>query len=601
MLKLAKVVALLLFMFLFSASFMFYCPTVSAETLTTEVLTANYTSLVYCTGINLNTVTTSATGTDVYNGDTFAVGRKISNPIVEYPPGVGNADYNIYRAAIQFDLTAIPLGSEIIDAYIGLYVEEDKSIVDYNITIRQGLPTYPHVPLVTADYNTALYDGNLGTENTVSVSEENYWNISFTEEGINVLIDNLGADLKLFLQSSRDLTIDANIINNFEYVVFGSLNAGSEYAPKLFVTYKVGEYTYTMHGPYLETGIVYDGSINVTASYDGAAPETFVFSGSGGEARTIYFTTDYPLVSLFWNITSTYDRQRSIVVNGDNAEFYLYVPDEDEVVYQVSVGITDFAGLSNGYIQIMRNINGVNRVVMQTPLDINSGMPFWIIYYAQYDIRLVSDQGVFTWNLPADGTVIKQFTITSDMVETEYTGQNVTVAIERPDAETVTVYYMDYSLETENVTTVIKHFERGDYVTDFIQTDLGYSQNFTWTDAQHSLSYIVTVYVVSDGDVKTWQTGLGYVVEAEFFYGFFELFGEFPFPATQLFGLFIGTLFFCIGNWRDTEAFVAIGVIVTATLAVIGWITVPILGLGASFLVVVFMYLAKGKRESAYI
>lgn len=556
------------------------------QTVTIEVPTDSTDAQIYYSHSVYATARTSATGTVSTGFTNIEVGQ------------LDVGEYRISRGVVFFDLSTIPIGAVIDEAYLSLYATNFFGDKNWNLTIQTGMPTYPHNPPVAGDYNLAYYSGNLGEINVTTMNDAGYYNISLNADGLAEISNYLSESVHFMLRSSKDIAGTAN--TEHEHLRFWASEQGESTTPKLYITYTTLEYTYNIHGPYLETGAVYEGIINVTASFQGPAPMMFTLTGTNTSASSIYFTTEYPLVSLFWNITSSYDRQRVITVQEGDGEYYLYVPDSEDIVYQVSVGITDFATLTNAYAQVMRNVGGTNRVIMQLPLDINSGMPFWLIYYAQYDFRIVSDQGTFSWSLPADGTTTKQYTVTLDMITWIYPGGNFTVSATRPSTENITVTYVDHSGNTTSITTEIKHLERGEYVTDYTQTDLAASQSFTWSEAATGLSYIVTITATIDDAETVWQYGLSYTLEAGFFTGFFDLFGSFPFPATQLIGILIGALFFCIGNWRDVEAFTAIGVVVTAVLAVIGWVTVPVLGLGASFLVVVFMYLSKGKRESLY-
>jgi hypothetical protein len=583
-------------------SFFFTISVVHAQpTINTESVNATTSSTLYQRTLNYETTRTYSEGI-IYTGVTFGVGQKITSDGPDYPPSNKFDNYfAIYRSALFFDLTTIPAGATINNAILSLYVSSDWSTADFNVTVQSGMPTYPSSPVIGTDYNQSYYSGTLATENTSTITGSGWWNITFTPEGVTTIETYLGEELKLLLRSSKDIAGTSPTLDVSELLILRS--ALSADAPKLVITYTTKEYTYTLNGPYLETGLVYNGTVNIVASFDGAESTSLTFSGISGVAQTVSFTNDYPLVSIFWNITSTYDRQRTIMVrnvNGDETEFNLYVPNSDDIVYQCSIGITDFAGLSNGYAQVLRNINGTNKVVMQTELDVNSAMPFWLIYYAQYDFRIISDQGTFTWGLPADGVTSKTFTVTYDMISHAYTGGNFTISASRPTAENITVSYVDNSGNTSSVTTVIKHLEQGSYVTDYTQTDEASTQSFSWTEAKASINYVVTITATIAGEEVVWQYGLSSTLESDYWNGFFDLFGAFPFPATQLIGIVIGALFFCVGNWRDIEAFTALGVIVTAILAIIGWVTVPTLGLGASFLVVVFMYLSKGKKENPY-
>jgi len=94
----------------------------------------------------------------------------------------------------------------------------DYSLVDFNITIQNGQPYYPHDPLQKNDYDTNLYTGDGGGINTSNYVEGNYNPIVFTVAGRSWV--NKEGITKLALRSSHDInnTYTPTTLNEFVWV-----------------------------------------------------------------------------------------------------------------------------------------------------------------------------------------------------------------------------------------------------------------------------------------------------------------------------------------------------------------------------------------------
>ncbi len=146
-----------------------------------------------------------------------------------------NAIYNIRRAYLYFDTSSIPDGVTITAATLKLYGSSNFSVTDFDITIQNGQPTYPHDPLINTDYNKSLYSSSGGTLNTSGFTTSGYNSITLDATGISWI--NKTGTTKFCLRSSRDIAGTTPAGN--EYVNFYTYEKGVGYYPKLEVTWTV--------------------------------------------------------------------------------------------------------------------------------------------------------------------------------------------------------------------------------------------------------------------------------------------------------------------------------------------------------------------------
>ena len=143
--------------------------------------------------------------------------------------------YNVWRAFLYFNTSAIPDDASISSANVSLRGATDYSTTDFNITIQNGQPTYPHDPMVKADYDKSFYGTTDGGSYNTSGYSTNYMNIPMNSTGISWI--NTSGWTKLCLRSNRD--ISGTTPTGYEYVIFWSCECtfGASYRPYLRVVY----------------------------------------------------------------------------------------------------------------------------------------------------------------------------------------------------------------------------------------------------------------------------------------------------------------------------------------------------------------------------
>lgn len=555
-------------------------------TVTTTFTSQNHDGYAQCSTDNYVTVRTSPIATGVYSGlVNIGVGQYHSGSI-----------YLIDRSFLYFDTSMIPNNATIISAVLGLYIQDNVSDTDFNMTIQNVvLDEDPSEPFTSSDYNYLYFSSDGGSRNTSAILALSYWNITLNDDGISWI--DLDYITRIGLRSSND--IDGTAPTGNEYIFFASAEQGEAYSPKLYVTYEVtyGNYHYIIHGPYLEdTGLVYNGIVNVTLAYENQEPYLFCLNGSSGTAETVDEWSTQPALGLYWNITTDYNYSRIYTFRNGVAfdEVWLYVPNLANVVAQYTITVIDFAGLTNATVETDKNILGYNRIVERQNFDVYNGLAFWLTMYSQYSLKVVSDQGTFTWSLTADGVQSKTFIVSADMISYEYSGENATITATR-NATLISVYYSESRTAWINTTIYLVSSTGYTYVTH--QLDSGTTQNYTVAVSATS-DYLVQISANQNGQVLSWQFALPKPpVTTNIWTGIWEMFGIWPFNPANAVGMFIVLLFFCVGSWADTEFFLGVGILIAAILTYLGWVTFPWLGISTALMIVFLMYIHKGKQE----
>jgi hypothetical protein len=180
---------------------------------------------IYNSNANYNTASSASTGTVVDTSTSINIGQR--------PPGISPA-YTIYRAFLIFDTAQLPSNAVIDNATLGLYKVGDYSTTDFDITVQNGQPTYPHTPLAAGDYAGSHYSGNGGTFNTANFAS-GFNNIALNSQGLSWIMPK--DKTKLCLRSSRDINRNAPTSN--EYVTITSNEfTGFGCQPRLVIWYR---------------------------------------------------------------------------------------------------------------------------------------------------------------------------------------------------------------------------------------------------------------------------------------------------------------------------------------------------------------------------
>jgi len=288
--------------------------------------------------------------------------------------------YRIFRAFLFFDTSIIPDDANITSAILSLYIDSDYSDADFQVTIQNGQPTYPHMPLEAGDFYYGHYIGNYGNRTTSEISGTGYWNITLTDFSII----NVNGYTKLCLRSDKD--IQGTAPTNSEYIIVKSAEAGSSYAPKLYVTYECEGYKYVFHGPFSEETGLKDGNVTIYVYPSYGSPFNFTLDGS-------YTLELEEKPSMFkWKLEYNYSRIYIPIYSYE--EIYIFKPADPYFLYTVEV--IDFIGIHNVYIEALVSANGSQYIAERRRIPSGGKSSFCLTEFKSYSYRLISDEAIIS-------------------------------------------------------------------------------------------------------------------------------------------------------------------------------------------------------------
>ncbi len=197
-------------------------PVVIDPTLTVYSISSD--GYIYKSGSTYSTVQGALTGTINSTATYITIGQRKQS-------GIPTSTYYVYRGFVFFNTSALPSNAYLDNATLSLYKKDDYSSTDFDITIQNGQPTYPHNPMQTGDYFRNYYSGNGGTLGTSRFTSG--YN-AITMSNLNWI--NKTGITKLCLRSSRDISGTAPTGN--EYVNVYSNEFLGMNPPRLVINYR---------------------------------------------------------------------------------------------------------------------------------------------------------------------------------------------------------------------------------------------------------------------------------------------------------------------------------------------------------------------------
>jgi len=551
-------------------------PHVKAQGTTTETFTSStYDGFCSRSTTNYNGTWNSTSGNAQDSLDTSMVGQWY----------VGGA-YFIYRAFFFFDTSSLADDVTITDVKLSIRIFLDNSDTDFNITLQNGQPFYPHQPIVNQDYYYAYYSGDGGQFNTSGLGA-GYNNITLNTQGQSWI--NVEDVTKLCVRSSRDITPISP--TGEEDIIFYSLEKGVTYAPKLYVTYEIPSYTF--HGLYDEsTGLLKGESeraVDVTAWYEGETYSTFEVNGT-----YMFNTTTVPLYFHFE--LGARDREYWLSEEEVNIDIYIF----NATLTTYTIVFLDLAGIlnDNPIVEAQHLINGTLMTVEKRKVDEEKKLYFSLVQGSKYTIIIQNGESYTFGDLLMTSQTTIQLTLKGIEFpkETLLTYKYVRIygirGFDTPNG-TITITYEDTLNLTASVTIYI-NYKNGTNIYNATETTNSF--NHEWANAMNDTDYRVlcTIDHATYGvynwrqyfplHLSTMPWGLGF-------------FGTLPFntayiiPAILI--LFAGGCFSQINAYAGAFSMVIVAII----MAYMGWLPIPAGPLIVAFTLAILMGIIYAKRR----
>lgn len=477
--------------------------------------------------------------------------------------------YWVYRGYVFFDTTTLPEDANITSAVLSLCLNYDGSTTDFNVTLQNGQPTYPHDPLLTGDYVYSHYSGNGGSRSTSTLPGiGNYWNITLNDTGISWI--ETDGTTKLCLRSQED--IDYSTPSGSEEVRIYSTEKGTGYTPKLYVSYtSQAGWLFRLYGAYDEDGLR-DGAINVTFYRPSESNVQFELNGTydttmEGDTRAVFY------------FDLGYNESRVYYVKDRYEDIYVFKPEEPYYTYYFSV--SDLVGLTDAYLETLINVNGTDRVVERWNLDIvKSDIPVSWAWGSAYKVRIVADEGTHEFGMfMAEATESFQLVVTHEMFpETETHIGEISIYLSRPTYDHIQVSYTDGDNQTTWLYIAIYEELQSTELASHNETSTPCNYTYDWYDAGRYQHYRVEVSI---SHAERGSLSWSYTLEGESEGAAtenpwdLEWLGTLPFAVNQLVGLGLCLLVFGSFTQENAHVGMVVTVLVAMAFTAIGWLEIP--------------------------
>lgn len=577
--------------------FLIFFSTIQIRTANATIITVTrvfyslpYDGYIYKTGSPYDAVRTSYSGV-LSSSTTYSVVGQY------YDSYLGQ--YYIARAFLYFDTSIIPDTANITSAVLSIYVYTTPQ-QHFNVTIQNGQPNYPHIPLQSGDYYYGYYSGNGGYRSTSTMPSSGYWNITLNSSGLNWLQKN--GITKLCLRSDADIN-GVPPTTMFSIANFYSAEKGEAYAPKLYVTYQTEGYRYILHGPYRESGTVANQVVNVTVEVKNEGYYTYTFNGADGTADTYILDFEHQILSISWTASSTYvNTTRTIVPRHDLTfeEFWLYVPDTaSEWADIYTFNILDLAGISWGYLEVWQTIAGQQRLIERMNILSAYEISFYLIIGRTYILRVITNLGTVTLGSYVVKPADKGYNIilTPNMFPPPPITLTPTCNASRVNATYIKATYANPNMTAAWVYYEIKHKMGQTWQTDYsLNSSLsGITDTLNWYNADSATDYVLDV---KDSVGNIWTFSLP-APPRKFnpWEALDTLWKDSPIRFSQVIGAFIVLMVLGVFSYAKAEVGMFTAWITAAVLWLIGWLEISYTLLMFAFIIVIFAAIHRAKRE----
>ncbi|MBA7519313.1 hypothetical protein ES705_11391 [subsurface metagenome] len=158
----------------------------------------------------------------------LASGRHPTGPNLYVAQYLEDGKYNIDRSFIIFNTSAILSGATIDSVVLQLYSDIKQGDLVFDVVVRNGQPTYPHIPVLSGDFLYSHYSGDGGSINVKDDITLNTWNDLIMNATGRGWIQKAGTT-KLALISSKDISSTAPT-SSMEQIRFTSIRMVINYS-----------------------------------------------------------------------------------------------------------------------------------------------------------------------------------------------------------------------------------------------------------------------------------------------------------------------------------------------------------------------------------
>jgi hypothetical protein len=512
--------------------------------------------------------------------------------------------YYVYRSYLYFDTSMLGSGATVINASLGLYVVYAPSVANQTLLTLWGgnSSAYPHEPLALSDYGKTRYNVTTDPRPFVnSTVEGSYVNMTVTSAFGLSLVNKTG-DTKFCIRDLWDALGTAPTYSD-SYVSFGGYGNGLSECPYLMVTYSVVGWRFIVHGAYYENGNLQGGVTNVTLYTVSGSPYGFTLDTIGGVEDVETIVCSSRPTNFVWNISDPsvgYTRTYAIQNGASFEEFWIYLPNPNEVANAYSFRVTDLVGLHDPYLEISFSVGGYSRIVSRMRVDTANINPS-VCYLTQghtYMRTIVCDEGSYSWgDWVADASLTQTLFVTPAQFPKSYVGLNISVNAIRVNDTYVQVTYNDYGLSTSDVNfTISKQELSGALTPEYTYSASGNTAVLNWYGADNASDYSCSVVASTSSGGYTWVLPAPIGGGSSAFSYLDNIFPDSPIPASQWIGLAILAFTFGAFSYATMYSGAVITVVTAAVLAYIGFLNVSSTIIAMTMCLVILLVVAHGKQ-----
>ena len=498
-------------------------------------------------------------------------------------------EYYVYRGFLFFDTSSIPDTATITSVKLSIKVAFDESATDFNLTIQNGQPTYPHMPLQDSDFYYIHYQGNGGQLDTSTITEGQWYNITFTSEALNWI--NKEGITKLCLRSSRD--IDSIPPTGNEAISIYS--SESDYPPKLYVEYSYEGAEYIFYGPFNEETGLKDGNITILVYPAYGSPFNFTLDGS--------YTLELEDKPVMFKWMLEYNYSRIYIPTYSYEEIYIFIPESPYFYYTVEV--FDFIGLHNIHIESLVSANGTLYVAERRKIPAGGKASFCLTEFKIYSYRLISDEAILflgTVEAPERWDPRIPFILTPATLEAEPTNyEGISLTAKRVNETCIQVCYMDNRSRTQSVEITIYSMEKSSLTEEYSQTFTSQQIAITWNDALPDKDYLVQIQAEhADFGTITWKIPCAspsppsrQTIDWNAILGWL---GDWPITPSNFISMIFIFAVITLGSFKDSAFALLLGAITAGILIGLGWYSMSWALLSIIVSLIIVYGIVKGRR-----